>query len=153
MEYDDNVILAYQGEVGGYVVFSELASHEADEAIREVWSRVAAMEALTRDRLAPLAQLRSCDLDEERRKAELTGHERAARMVTQTWREIAEDYAPRTDGFIERFEALARAAPVEERPVMEQVVEHSRAFAQSIRLCLDGQPEAAVDRIEQYLRA
>ena len=153
MEYEKKLILAYQGEVGGHILFCELAKHEANEAIRAVWSKVADMEALTRDRLEPLAKLRLGDLDEQRQQAELTGHERASRMVKQTWREIAEHYLPQTPGLIERFEALTAAAPEEERQVMEHVLEHSRAFSDCIRLCLDGQAQAAVDRIEAYLRA
>lgn len=151
--YDEQVVLAYEGEVTGYVLFSALAAHETSPQARAVWEKVAEVEALTRDRLEPLAHTRHADLTDNIAKAHVRAHERLAKMKTQTWRQIVDEFAPQLAGVAQRAEALeGLASDDDEHAALAQVTAHSRAFADAIRSCLADDCAAAVASLDRYLK-
>jgi len=151
VDYAKGVRLAYCGEVRGAITFAEMAEQETDPGAREMWRLVAAVEALTRDRLAPLAERLHGRLDEAIETAHAEGLARAADRRGVAWREIAEAYVPHLPVFLERFEALETLAPAEDRGAIAQLTEHSRAFGDCIRTWLDGDAEGARRHLQRYL--
>lgn len=149
--YAQGVLHAWCGEVRGEESFRRMAEQEPDPMARGIWALVAEVEALTRQRIEPIAQRLHSDLEAAGAQAAREGEARAAQRRAQSWQSIVEDYAPQLDGFLARFEALETLAPAADRDAIMQLSDHSRAFGDCIRSLLAGESEAAAAHLQAYL--
>jgi len=150
--YARDILLAYQGEIRGAVTFDAMARHESDPVARGVWEKVAELEALTRDAVAPLAERLLGPLDPDAHAA--VREEALARAAARRGvpcEQIARDYLPDLARFVARFDDLLERTPSADRPVVEQLRAHSQAFGACIRAWLDGNPNAALGHLQDYL--
>lgn len=149
--YDEQVLLAYEGEIVGHTTYTALADAFTDPDVKAVCERVAQMEGLTRDRLEPLAIARNADLPAITARATARGKERAAGMAAQGWRKTMEDYQPQTPRSIARFETMETLAPADELAAVEHLTAHSRTFARVVEHCLADNAPAAARELDTFL--
>lgn len=150
-EYAEGMLLAYCGEVRGETTFTAMAEHEPDPVARQMWSKVAEVEALTGAILAPIARRLHGPVGAETRAARTEGRTRAAERRGVEWRRIAEAYEPDLPVFLARFEALEALGPLEDRAALSQLTAHSRAFGDCIRAWLGGDAAGALGHLQSYL--
>lgn len=150
-DYINGVFLAFEGEVYGEALFRGLAAHEPAAEINAVWSRIAAMEHATQERLLPVASRHKADLDSLVLRGRTRASEDLTAMRSQTWREIVEFFAPRSPAALSRYEALRQAAPEPERAAIDQLLAHGQAFAKCMAHLRATRFDQALAVIDAYL--
>ncbi len=152
-DFIEGVLLSFEGEVYGELLFDALAAHESADRISAVWALIATMERITRERLEPIARRCNAELDESARRGRQRAREGIQTMRNESWREVVAHFIGKTSAAMARYEALLAAAPESERVVIGQVCAHGKAFAACMRHLQEDRTEAAARCIEAFLDA
>ena len=147
--YRKGVVQAWQGELWGKAFFEQLAVSTDDADHRAKWQVLAALEEATGNRIAPLiaddSDLPSASVNQSVESTvevyqNLPWHEAMARMMIIL------------DPAIERFRALLAQAPVEDRDVMQILVDHEVALKQFAERELAGDNDISLDPVRAVIK-
>jgi hypothetical protein len=140
----------YQGEVLGEAFFTACVALENDPARSRKWATLLQLESETKARLRPfLARLglSVAQDDVSARIAELTQG-----FATKPWRQHMQEIADITDFFLQKFSAIERAAPEDEREMARSMIVHEAAIHRFAKLELAGDTENSLRDVEMQLK-
>lgn len=155
--YRAGLVRAYWGEVFGVSMYANVATARTEPTEREMWSELAELERAMGSRMRRLvAPLADVDDRVEARRWAAAGLEEARRLRDLPWRDLMDGFGRGLDDDIARYAALAAAAPDEDRPTLDLLVEHERV-AQRVALAAAAEEladaRAAVTTLTARLRA
>jgi hypothetical protein len=126
-DYLRRILSAYEGEIYGEALFGDLARSIEPAANRLKMEALAALEAETRRRLAPLVQRYAIDVADETPQIE-KGRLLAAEMKALGWTALIERLGRIVEPAVDRYDALAEAARPEDRDALDYLAWHERAL-------------------------
>ena len=153
--YTDAIRKAYAGEIAGERLYRALGLECEHPQNRIKFLAIAAVEALTNQRLRPIATRLGIEPDEAEMK--FTIERRARELRVLSWREFIRKAAADWPPYIAEFEALAAAAAPGDESVLQGLVDHERALVRFVSIEADGlavgTSENSLAPLDDYLSA
>ena len=141
--YINRIRKAYVGELVGERLYRALGLECEHPQNRIKFLVIAAVEALTNQRLRPMATRLGIEPDEAEMRMTI---ERRARELRQlSWREFIRKAACDWPPYIAEFEALAAAAAPGDESVLQGLVAHERALVQFVAIEADALAEGTCE--------
>ena len=142
-DYLRGVMAVYQGEVLGEGLFSRLAALATTDDRRRKFSHLLQLESEAKVRLRPLlARLGLSIVEDETQRS--AGLQLAERLAEQPWDALLATFLADIDGYIREYQAIADAAPPEDREPLRFMVRHEQALRGFIEQEMAGQPDASL---------
>jgi hypothetical protein len=147
--YLRSVMAVYQGEVFGEALFSGLLERAAPQH-QPLFSAMLQMETEAKARLRPFLIRLGLSIaeDEDMRRR---GCADAARLGALGWREFLATFVAEIAVYVDRYQAIADAAPAEDREALEFMVEHERKFMRCAAAALVGRNDHALEAVASEL--
>jgi hypothetical protein len=149
--YLKDVMSVYQGEVLGESMFSALLASAETAMQRRQFTAMLQMESEAKARLRPFLQrLGLSTVEDETRRAQ--GYEVARRYERLSWSEFLTTFDREIREYVDKYQAIADAAPIEDRVPLEFMVEHEKTFLRYVALEAVGRSTEALATLEAQLR-
>jgi hypothetical protein len=126
----------YQGEVLGEALLACYVALEPDASRRYKWGTVLQLETETKARLRPFLTRLGLSIAQDDVRDQVA--EFAQKFSSKSWRDHMQELAGITKVYLEKFRALAAAAPDEDHEIAQSMVAHEAAINRFAQLELDG---------------
>lgn len=145
--YQSSLTCAFEEEVQGVSYFTALAAREQGGA-RDALRLMAQIEEQLVAELAPLMQRHHFT---HAAFPDLLAQGRAEAATESPWPELLRAMAEDYDDFLSEFRQLHDAAPPQDRPLMQRLIDHERALIAFARAERAGDPKA-MRCLQDFLR-
>jgi len=147
--YLEGVTELYQAEIIGEGLFSTLLASSAPEHAYG-WALLLQLEGEAKVRLRPLLWRLGLSLVEDQ-SMRAAGIEAAGKLAALPWREQMRELAQLVQPYLERYQALAAAAPAGDKPHVEFMVTHERTVQRFAELQVSGDARTALELVRAQL--
>jgi hypothetical protein len=153
--YTQGIRKAYVGEIVGERLYRALGLECEHPQNRIKFLAIAAVEALTNQRLRPIATRLGIMPDEAEMR--MTIERRASELRQLSWREFIRKAASDWPPYIAEFEALAEAAAPGDASILQDLIAHERALVQFVAIeaagLAEGTSQNSLAPLHDYLSA
>jgi hypothetical protein len=140
----------YQGEVLGEACFACYVAIEKNTARQLKWATLLQLETETKARLRPFLVQLGLSVAQDDVSARIA--EFASSYASKSWQQHMEEVAAITDFYLEKFRAIAAAAPEDERAIARSMVIHESALNKFARLELAGDTQNSLADVVAQLQ-
>ena len=155
LDYPECIRELYESEIIGEEISLALLKEAKSERDAYHIGTLLQLETETKARLRPFLFEHGISLDEG---ADASGlMELISAYKSMTWQEFAGFLKEPVQGFLSRFEEIAAAAPPEDRPIVESMVDHEAAILEWVTIESESPSEdslhAMISQLQYPLRA
>lgn len=140
----------YQGEVFGEAILAAYVALEPDANRRYKWGTILQLETETKARLRPFMMRLGLSIAQDDVSEQLK--EFVQKFASKSWRDHMQEFASITSVYLEKFRAIAHAAPDGEREVADSMVTHEAAIHRFTQLELDGDGDNSLNDVIAQLQ-
>ena len=147
--YDELLLDAYQGELFGNAIFSEMAGRDEWREHRDALELLATIERRTADALRPLVDATGIEVDED--ESRRSGRELGA--LGGSWDGFVKALFDALPPFLANFVRLREVAADPHDPALAALVAHEQAISAFAQLELAGFHDVSTALLSRYLES